>query len=116
MKKKSKTSVPIAYSKSCIKLEVIPLGKKKSISRLNKNLDEEESTRIQKEKKISKESISRNMKQKEKSLAELTKKFYRKIIRVEDQTLSIDEICNDLNICRRRAYDLTNILEGLGCL
>ena len=56
------------------------------------------------------------IKKKENSLTTLTKKFIHSIKNEEDQTLSLNAICQQLRICKRRAYDLTNVLESLGLI
>jgi transcription factor E2F3 len=48
------------------------------------------------------------------TLGSLTKKFLDLIIKAQNQTIEIHEASERLCIQKRRIYDITNVLEGIG--
>lgn len=50
----------------------------------------------------------------ENSLFVLTKKFIRLVNQSPEQYISMSHAAQVLNVCKRRVYDITNVLEGLG--
>lgn len=42
----------------------------------------------------------------------MTRKFMGFIKKAEDYTVDIDEVLQELNVHKRRIYDITNVLEG----
>ena len=48
------------------------------------------------------------------SLAVLTKKFVDLIKKSEDETIDLNEAVKKLDVQKRRIYDITNVLEGIG--
>lgn len=48
------------------------------------------------------------------TLGSLTKKFVRLIREAPQQVIEIDEASELLGIQKRRIYDITNVLEGIG--
>ena len=48
------------------------------------------------------------------SLSVLTKKFIKLIQEQPDQTLDLNLAVNALKVQKRRIYDITNVLEGIG--
>ena len=53
---------------------------------------------------------------KENGLVELTKKFIDLLKEAPNQTLDLNEAVKDLNVQKRRIYDITNVLEGIGLI
>ena len=52
----------------------------------------------------------------ENSLGELTKKFVELIKGSEDQSIDLNDAVNKLKVQKRRIYDITNVLEGIGLI
>ncbi len=52
----------------------------------------------------------------ENSLGELTKKFVELIKHSEDQCIDLNEAVTKLKVQKRRIYDITNVLEGIGLI
>jgi len=52
----------------------------------------------------------------ENSLGELTKKFIQLIKQSENNTIDLNYAVNQLNVQKRRIYDITNVLEGIGLI
>lgn len=52
----------------------------------------------------------------ENSLYNLTKRFLKLISASPDGNVSINQASRELNVGKRRIYDITNVLEGLGLL
>ena len=52
----------------------------------------------------------------ENSLGELTKKFIELIKHSENNTIDLNYAVNQLNVQKRRIYDITNVLEGIGLI
>ena len=52
----------------------------------------------------------------ENSLGELTKKFIELIKESEDQCIDLNEVVEKLQVQKRRIYDITNVLEGIGLI
>ncbi|KAK1320188.1 Transcription factor E2FB [Acorus calamus] len=50
------------------------------------------------------------------SLGLLTKKFINLIHQAEDSTLDLNDAAYSLNVQKRRIYDITNVLEGVGLI
>lgn len=50
------------------------------------------------------------------SLGLLTKKFISLILEAKDGTLHLNETANVLQVQKRRIYDITNVLEGIGLI
>ena len=50
------------------------------------------------------------------SLGVLTKKFVRLIRNSPDQTIEINVVVRELDVQKRRIYDITNVLEGISNL
>jgi len=48
------------------------------------------------------------------SLSVLTKKFVELIKESPDRTIDLNTAVNKLNVQKRRIYDITNVLEGIG--
>lgn len=48
------------------------------------------------------------------SLSVLTKKFVELIRNSEELTIDLNVAVNDLGVQKRRIYDITNVLEGIG--
>ena len=53
---------------------------------------------------------------KENGLVELTKKFIDLLKAAADQTLDLNWAVNELKVQKRRIYDITNVLEGIGLI
>ena len=53
---------------------------------------------------------------KENGLVELTKKFIDLLKEAKFQTLDLNEAVKDLEVQKRRIYDITNVLEGIGLI
>jgi hypothetical protein len=51
---------------------------------------------------------------KENSLSVLTKKFVKLIQRNKDQKIDLNVAVEELSVQKRRIYDITNVLEGIG--
>ncbi len=47
---------------------------------------------------------------------ELTRKFIDEIRVADSQTLDLNEAVRSLNVQKRRIYDITNVLEGIGLI
>lgn len=52
----------------------------------------------------------------ENSLGELTKKFIQLIKQSENNTIDLNFAVNQLDVQKRRIYDITNVLEGIGLI
>jgi hypothetical protein len=52
----------------------------------------------------------------ENSLGSLTKRFFEMILESPDKTLDLNTVASTLNVQKRRIYDITNVLEGIGLL
>lgn len=52
----------------------------------------------------------------ENSLGELTKKFIQLIKQSENNTIDLNFAVTQLNVQKRRIYDITNVLEGIGLI
>ena len=50
------------------------------------------------------------------SLGELTKKFIRMIQDSPQKTVDLNDAAKDLMVQKRRIYDITNVLEGIGLI
>lgn len=53
---------------------------------------------------------------KENGLVELTKKFIELLKEAPEQTLDLNKAVGDLEVQKRRIYDITNVLEGIGLI
>mmetsp|Transcript_10013 Transcript_10013/g.12603 ORF Transcript_10013/g.12603 Transcript_10013/m.12603 type:complete len:104 (+) Transcript_10013:536-847(+) len=53
---------------------------------------------------------------KENGLVELTKKFIDLLKEAVNQTLDLNEAVKTLDVQKRRIYDITNVLEGIGLI
>ena len=53
---------------------------------------------------------------KENGLVELTKKFIELLKGACNQTLDLNDAVKDLFVQKRRIYDITNVLEGIGLI
>ena len=53
---------------------------------------------------------------KENGLVELTKKFIDLLKEALNQTLDLNEAVKTLDVQKRRIYDITNVLEGIGLI
>lgn len=53
---------------------------------------------------------------KENGLVELTKKFINLLKQAPNQTLDLNEAVQLLRVQKRRIYDITNVLEGIGLI
>jgi hypothetical protein len=53
---------------------------------------------------------------KENGLVELTKKFINLLKEAPNQTLDLNDAVKLLNVQKRRIYDITNVLEGIGLI
>ena len=53
---------------------------------------------------------------KENGLVELTKKFIDLLKEAPNQTLDLNEAVKTLDVQKRRIYDITNVLEGIGLI
>ena len=53
---------------------------------------------------------------KENGLVELTKKFIDLLKEAYSQTLDLNMACKTLDVQKRRIYDITNVLEGIGLI
>ena len=53
---------------------------------------------------------------KENGLVELTKKFIDLLKEAENQTLDLNGAVKKLDVQKRRIYDITNVLEGIGLI
>ena len=53
---------------------------------------------------------------KENGLVELTKKFIDLLKEAANQTLDLNEAVKTLDVQKRRIYDITNVLEGIGLI
>ena len=52
----------------------------------------------------------------ENGLVELTKKFIELLRNAEDQCVDLNWAVGELNVQKRRIYDITNVLEGIGLI
>jgi len=52
----------------------------------------------------------------ENSLGSLTKRFFDMLLASSDKTLDLNTVATTLNVQKRRIYDITNVLEGIGLL
>ena len=59
---------------------------------------------------------SNRKKQRENGLVDLTKKFINLLKNANEQILNLNLAVNDLNVQKRRIYDITNVLEGIGLI
>jgi len=79
---------------------------------------EEPSNRLSKRKrsnvKVPKTGIKLN--RSENSLGSLTKRFFEMLLASSDKTLDLNTVASTLNVQKRRIYDITNVLEGIGLL
>ena len=50
----------------------------------------------------------------ENSLGQLTKNFLQYIKKKESAKININDLVNDLSVKKRRIYDITNVLQGIG--
>jgi len=53
---------------------------------------------------------------KENGLVELTKKFIELLKGAQEQTLDLNNAVDKLGVQKRRIYDITNVLEGIGLI
>ena len=53
---------------------------------------------------------------KENGLVELTKEFIDLLKEAPEQTLDLNKAVQDLEVQKRRIYDITNVLEGIGLI
>jgi len=53
---------------------------------------------------------------KENGLVELTKKFIDQLKEAPDQTIDLNDAVKVLEVQKRRIYDITNVLEGIGLI
>lgn len=53
---------------------------------------------------------------KENGLVELTKKFIDLLKEADNQTLDLNDAVQTLKVQKRRIYDITNVLEGIGLI
>lgn len=53
---------------------------------------------------------------KENGLVELTKKFIDQLKEAADQTIDLNDAVKVLEVQKRRIYDITNVLEGIGLI
>ena len=60
------------------------------------------------------EEISQIKPRQENSLGELTKNFINYIRKSGKNTVNINELVKELKVKKRRIYDITNVLEGIG--
>ncbi len=47
---------------------------------------------------------------------ELTRKFIDIIQAAENQCVDLNDVVEELNVQKRRIYDITNVLEGIGLI
>lgn len=59
---------------------------------------------------------STKKKQRENGLVDLTKKFIGLLQTAKDQVLDLNSAVKDLEVQKRRIYDITNVLEGIGLI
>jgi transcription factor E2F3 len=52
----------------------------------------------------------------ENSLGELTRKFIHMMQTSPNQTVDLNEAATELDVQKRRIYDITNVLEGIGLI
>ena len=52
----------------------------------------------------------------ENGLVELTKKFIQLLREAPEQCIDLNEAVGELNVQKRRIYDITNVLEGIGLI
>jgi transcription factor E2F3 len=52
----------------------------------------------------------------ENSLGELTRKFIELIKNSPDMSVDLNEAADQLKVQKRRIYDITNVLEGIGLI
>jgi transcription factor E2F3 len=52
----------------------------------------------------------------ENSLGELTRKFIQLIQEAPEQSVDLNEAAKVLGVQKRRIYDITNVLEGIGLI
>ena len=50
------------------------------------------------------------------SLGLLTKRFVDKLSKAENGSLDLNAVAEALNVQKRRIYDITNVLEGVGLI
>ena len=53
---------------------------------------------------------------KENGLVELTKKFICLLVDADDKSLDLNQAMVDLEVQKRRIYDITNVLEGINLI
>ena len=58
--------------------------------------------------------ISRERNDNNNTLGSLTQTFVTLIKQAPNQSIEIDEVSKQLKIQKRRIYDITNVLEGIG--
>ena len=61
-------------------------------------------------------STSSTSSRQETSLEELTKKFLNILMSDKDMTIDLKRAAKLLNVQKRRIYDITNVLEGIGLI
>ena len=54
--------------------------------------------------------------QRQNGLVDLTKKFIELLQTAENQILDLNTAVKDLDVAKRRIYDITNVLEGIGLI
>jgi transcription factor E2F3 len=91
------------------------INQKNSSKITNKNVSKDQKT---KEKNLNENSITANENitkpRVENSLGELTKNFVNYIKTSGQKTININELVRELKVKKRRIYDITNVLEGIG--
>ena len=53
---------------------------------------------------------------KENGLVELTKKFIQLLVEADDQSIDLNIAMKQLEVPKRRIYDITNVLEGINLI
>ena len=86
---------------------------KKFYSSENENENDSDSMKSSKEEQEQDEDISKWAKQ-DNSLSQLTQSFLSYIKKKGRVKISINELVEDLNVKKRRIYDITNVLQGIG--
>lgn len=85
--------------------------KKKRLKRKSLSIDEDNSDSEENSHSNRKSSIHSR---KENSLGELTKSFIKFVRESGRETININDIVKKLKVKKRRIYDITNVLEGIG--
>ncbi|XP_038886724.1 transcription factor E2FC-like [Benincasa hispida] len=93
--------------------EPVSIGKQNKRSKLQKN----SKSRTQKsiDEPVDGPNLSTNGRY-DSSLGFLTKKFIRLVQEAEDGTLDLNKTADVLKVQKRRIYDITNVLEGIGLI